>query len=129
MASLRVLVVDDHEAVRKGVCAIIASHADLEVCGEASSGTEAVTKTSALRPELVVMDISMPGMDGISAAREILKLYPETRIIILSMHDNKQLIEGARKVGVSGYVTKGQAGSALLDAIDAVVHQHEFFPS
>jgi DNA-binding NarL/FixJ family response regulator len=129
MPSFRVLVVDDHEAVRKGVCAILAAHGELEVCGEASSGTEAVAKTTTLRPELVVMDISMPGMDGISAAREILKLYPDTRIIILSMHDSKQLIEGARKVGVRGYVTKGQAGSALLDAIDAIVHQHDFFPS
>lgn len=71
----------------------------------------------------------MPGMDGISAAREILKLYPDTRIIILSMHDSKQLIEGARKAGARGYVTKGQAGSALLDAIDAIVNQHDFFPS
>jgi DNA-binding NarL/FixJ family response regulator len=129
MPSLRVLVVDDHEAVRKGVCAILDSHDGLVVCGEASNGTEAVAKTAALRPELVVMDISMPGMDGISAAREILKLYPETRIIILSMHDSKQLIEGARKVGARGYVTKGQAGSALLDAVDAIVNQHDFFPS
>lgn len=129
MANLRVLVVDDHEAVRKGVCAILDSHNDIEVCGEAANGVEAVEKATALHPEVVVMDISMPGMDGIAASREILKLYPETGIVILSMHNSKQLIEGARKIGVRGYVTKGQAGSALLAAIQAVVQNGEYFPA
>lgn len=129
MASLRVLVVDDHESVRRGVCAILGSRPDLEICGEAADGKEAVAKAMALHPQVVVMDVSMPGMDGISAAREILKAQPSTAIIILSMHDSKQLMESARKIGIRGYVTKGQAGSALLDAIEAVNDNREFFPS
>jgi DNA-binding NarL/FixJ family response regulator len=129
MASLRVLVVDDHESVRRGVCAILSSRPDLEICGEAADGNEAVTKAMALHPQVVVMDVSMPGMDGISAAREILKAQPSTAIIILSMHDSKQLMESARKIGIRGYVTKGQAGSALLDAVEAVNENREFFPS
>jgi len=126
---LRVLVVDDHEAVRKGVCAILGSHGGVEVCGEAVNGNEAVAKATALRPQVVVMDISMPGMDGIAASREILNLYPETGIVILSMHNSKPLIENARKAGVRAYVTKGEAGSTLLEAIDAVTQNREFFPS
>ena len=129
MAPLRVLVVDDHESVRRGVCAILDSHDNLEVCGEAANGTDALEKANALHPQLIVMDISMPGMDGISASREILKLYPQTEIIVLSMHNSKQLIEAARKIGVRGYVTKGQAGSTLLEAVDAAVQHRDFFPS
>jgi two-component system, NarL family, nitrate/nitrite response regulator NarL len=129
MATLRVLVVDDHESVRKGVCAILGSRADVEICAEAANGKEAVSKTDALQPQVIVMDVSMPEMDGISATREILKVHPSTAIIILSMHDSKQLVESARKTGARGYVTKGQAGSTLLDAIDAVAQGKEFFPS
>jgi DNA-binding NarL/FixJ family response regulator len=129
MASLRVLVVDDHESVRKGVCAILASRPDLEICGEAADGQEAVAKAMALHPQVVVMDVSMPRLDGISAAREILKAQPSTAIIILSMHDSKQLMESARKIGIRGYVTKGQAGSALLAAVEAVHENREFFSS
>jgi two-component system, NarL family, response regulator NreC len=129
MSIRRVLVVDDHELVRKGVCAILSSRQDLDVVGEAAEGKEAVAKSASLKPDLVVMDVSMPGMDGISAAKEILKLRPQAAIIILSMHDTKQLIEGARKVGVRGYVSKSQVGSTLLDAIDSVINDRDFFPS
>jgi DNA-binding NarL/FixJ family response regulator len=128
MGTLRVLVVDDHESVRKGVRAILGSRPDLEVCAEAANGKEAIGKTMALHPHVVIMDVSMPEMDGISAAREILKVQPSTAIIILSMHDSKQLVENARKIGAHGYVTKGQAGSTLLDAIDAVAQKRDFFP-
>lgn len=129
MSTLRVLVVDDHESVRKGVCAILDSREDIEICGEASDGGEAIEKARALKPDLVIMDISMPIMDGISAAREIHKMSPETAIIILSMHDSKQLMERAKQTGLRGYVTKGQAGTALLEAIDSVLAGHPFYPS
>lgn len=128
MSALRVLVVDDHESVRKGVCAILSSRPDLELCGEAVDGEDAINKAALLRPDIVIMDISMPGMDGMSAAREIRKLHPEIATIILSMHDSRQLIESARKVGIKGYVTKGQAGSILLDAVDSVAKGESFFP-
>lgn len=125
----RILVVDDHELVRRGVCALLGSRQDLNVIGEAADGKEAIVKTDSLHPDLVVMDVSMPGMDGVSAAREILKQHPQLAIIILSMHDTKQLIEGARQVGVRGYVSKSQVGSTLLDAIDSVMRDGDFFPA
>lgn len=127
--AFRVLVVDDHESVRKGVCSILGSHQDIELCGEAADGGEAVEKARTLKPDLIVMDISMPVMDGISAAREIRKILPNTAIIILSMHNSNQLIENAKQLGLSGYVTKSQAGSSLLQAIDCVIAGNLFFPS
>jgi two-component system, NarL family, nitrate/nitrite response regulator NarL len=126
--ALRVLVVDDHESVRRGVCAILGSREDIELCGEASDGTEAVAKVRSLKPDLIVMDISMPVMDGISASREIRKVSPNTAIIVLSMHDSSQLMETARQLGLRGYVTKGQAASSLLQAVDSVVAGRPFFP-
>jgi CheY-like chemotaxis protein len=129
MPVLRILVVDDHESVRKGVCAILSSRSDLEVCGEAVDGNDAIAKVSCLRPHIIIMDISMPGLDGMSASRQILKMFPDMSVIILSMHDSKQLIETARKTGIHGFVTKGQAGSVLLDAVGAVAKGQTFFPS
>jgi two-component system response regulator NreC len=129
MSVFRILVVDDHELVRRGVCALLGSRKDLNVIGEAVDGKEAILKTDSLHPDLVVMDVSMPGMDGVSAAREILKLHPQLAIIILSMHDTRQLIEGARQAGVRGYVSKSQVGSTLLDAIDSVMGDRDFFPA
>jgi two-component system, NarL family, response regulator NreC len=126
--ALRALVVDDHESVRKGVCSILDSHQNIELCGEAADGSEAVEKTRSLKPDLIVMDISMPVMDGITAAREIRKISPNTAIIILSMHDSSQLMESARQLGLRGYVTKSQAGSSLLQAIDSVMAGNPFFP-
>lgn len=128
MSKLRVLIVDDHEAVRKGVSAILSSRDDLDLCGEAQDGQDAINKADALHPDVVIMDVSMPVMDGISAAREILRHDPQMAIIVLSMHDSKQLMEAARKIGVGAYVTKSQAGSTLLDAIDSVTKKKPFFP-
>lgn len=129
MPGLRILVVDDHEAVRKGVCAMLRSHPELEVCGEAVDGEDAIAKASALRPNLIIMDISMPRTDGLSASRQILKTLPHLAIIVLSMHDTRQSVDSARRAGVKGYVSKAQAGSALLDAVDAVAAGRTFFPS
>ena len=128
MSGLRILVVDDHESVRKGVCAILSSRSDLEVCGEAVDGNDAIVKASSLHPDIIIMDITMPGMDGMTASREILKAFPNIFIIILSMHDSKQSSESARQAGARAYVTKGQAGSVLLDAVGAVADGQTFFP-
>ena len=129
MPGLRILVVDDHEAVRKGVCSILSSHAGLEVCGEAVDGNDAVAKASSLRPDVIVMDISMPHMDGLSASRQILKNHPEIAVIVLSMHDSRQSVETARQAGAKGYVTKSQAASALLDGVIAIAKGQTFFPA
>jgi len=125
---LRILVADDHEAVRKGVCAILSSRADVEICGEAENGKDAIEKAIALKPELIILDITMPVLSGFEAAREIRKTLPDVAILILSMHESNQLIEEAKKIGVQGYVTKTQVGATLLQAVDTVLRKETFFP-
>jgi DNA-binding NarL/FixJ family response regulator len=125
---LRILIADDHEAVRKGVCAILSSRADVEICGEAENGKEAIEKASALKPDLIILDITMPVLSGFEAAREIRKTLPNVPILILSMHESNQLIGEAKKLGVQGYVTKTQVGSTLLEAVDKLLRQGTFFP-
>jgi two-component system response regulator NreC len=125
---LRILVADDHEAVRKGVCAILSSREDVEICGEAENGKEAIEKAQSLRPDLIVLDITMPVLSGFEAAREIRNILPHVPILILSMHDSSQLIEEAKKIGVQGYVTKNQVGATLLRAVDALLRKETFFP-
>jgi DNA-binding NarL/FixJ family response regulator len=124
---LKVLIADDHEAVRKGVCAILTSRKDVEICWEAENGKEAVDKALANRPDLIILDITMPVFSGFEAAREIRKKMPEVQILILSMHESNQLIEEAKKIGVQGYVTKTQVGGTLLSAIDALLRRETFF--
>ena len=124
---LRVLIADDHEAVRKGVCAILSSRKDLEVCGEAENGRDAIEKARELSPDVIIMDITMPVLSGFEAAREIRKSM-SVPILILSMHESNQLIEEAKKVGVQGYVTKTQVASTLLLAVDTLLRKQDFFP-
>lgn len=90
---LRVLIADDFEAVRKGVCAILSANLDIEVCGEAENGFEAVEKARALKPDLIVMDVSLPVLSGLDAAREIRKIFPTVPILILTMHESRFLVQ------------------------------------
>jgi DNA-binding NarL/FixJ family response regulator len=122
---LRVLIADDHEAVRKGVCSILGSRKDLEVCGEAENGRDAIEKVRELKPDVVILDITMPVLSGFEAAREIRKTM-SVPILILPCTRN-QLIEEAR-IGVQGYVTKTEAASTLLLAVDALLRKQDFFP-
>jgi DNA-binding NarL/FixJ family response regulator len=124
---LRILVADDHEAVRKGVCAILSAREDVEICGEAENGKEAIQKAHDLQPDLLILDITMPVLSGFEAAREIRKTLPHLPILILSMHESNQLIEEAKKIGVQGYVTKTQVGATLLQAVDALLRKETFF--
>jgi DNA-binding NarL/FixJ family response regulator len=125
---VRILVVDDHEAVRKRVCAILSARLDIEVCGEAVNGKEAIEKAKELRPDLVILDITMPVLNGFDAAREILKILPKTLIIMLSTHLTNQLVAQAKSSGAKGYVTKTQAGGTLLKAVDALLNNNTFYP-
>jgi two-component system nitrate/nitrite response regulator NarL len=125
---LRILVADDHEAVRKGVCAILSSRLDIEVCGEAVNGREAIDKAKELNPDVIILDVTMPILGGFDAAREIRKALPDIPIIMLTMHQSHQLVAEAKKLGVHGYVSKSQASAALLQAIDTVVNKQTFYP-
>jgi two-component system, NarL family, nitrate/nitrite response regulator NarL len=126
---LRILVADDQELVRRRVCSTLASRPDFEVCGEASNGQEAIDKTKELHPDLVILDITMPVMNGLDAARIIHESFPATHILIFSVHRSKHLLQQAQKIGVQGYVTKGEPLQNLLAAADAVLANRTFFPS
>jgi DNA-binding NarL/FixJ family response regulator len=126
-ALLRILVADDHEAARKGVCVILSSRLDIEVCGEAKDGQEAIHKAEELKPDLIILDITMPVLNGIDAAQAIGKLLPYVPILLLSTHEEKHIIEKAKRVGVRGYVAKSQAGTTLLAAVDALLRNETFF--
>lgn len=120
MSKLRVLVVDDHGIVRSGVRSLIDSQPDMEVVGEATRGEEAVEKARELRPELIIMDITMPGMNGIEATRQIKKDYPETNILALTIHDDSEFFFPVLRAGASGYVLKEAEPEELLSAIHMV---------
>jgi DNA-binding NarL/FixJ family response regulator len=126
---LRILIVDDHEAVRQGVRAILSSRNDIEVCGEAANGQEAIDEALELRPDLIILDINMPILGGISAAKEIKARLPQVLILLFSMHQSNQLVREAKLLGVQGYINKSQAGAMLLNAVDAVSRMQTFFPS
>ncbi len=116
----RILVVDDHELVRRGICSILATSSALTVCAEAVDGRDAVQKARAERPDIVVMDISMPNMNGLDAAREIKGILPQTEIVMVSQHDSAEMVRQAFKAGARGYVMKSAISSDLLSAIASV---------
>ena len=118
--TVSILLADDHAVLRHGVIRLLESADDLEVIGEAENGREAVVRARELQPNVVVIDISMPLMNGIAAMREILKSSPKTRILVLSMHTDERFVHQALTAGARGYVEKGAELSELLDAIRAV---------
>src|SRR5579864_7210043 len=126
MSKTRVLVVDDHLVIRRGVGAILGGCSDWEVCAEAATGREAVAAAARLQPDLVVMDISMPDMNGLEATRQILKNQPRTEVLILSMHESEQIVRDVLASGARGYVLKSDAGDDLVSALEAL-RQHKLF--
>ncbi|HXA75853.1 MAG TPA: response regulator transcription factor [Candidatus Acidoferrales bacterium] len=126
---VRIVVADDQAIVRKRVVATLMSRGDLEVCAEACNGKEAVEKARELNPDLVILDITMPELNGLDAARQIRSFAPNLPILILSVHKSKQVVEEAKKIGVRGYVTKGDAIQKLLLAVDTVLQDQTFFPT
>ena len=120
MEPIRILLVDDHEVARKGIRSVLAREPGMVVVYEASDGEEAVTKAGELRPAMILLDISLPGISGIQAARKIRVISPDSRIIFLSQHDSIQIAKDAMSIGAQGYVVKSDAGRDLLAAILAV---------
>jgi len=130
VAKIKILVVDDHAVLRDGVRALLGLHDDLEVVGEASEGKEALAKAQELMPDVVIMDIAMPGMDGLEATRRIRKKHPKIKVLVLTQHDNKEYILSVIKAGASGYVPKRALGSELVSAIRSVKEGDSFlYPS
>jgi two-component system, NarL family, response regulator NreC len=123
---LSVFIVDDHNLVRSGIRALIEAAPDLNVVGEAADGREAVDRISSLKPELVLMDVAMAGLNGIDAARQVHNALPQTRIIMLSMHEDRQYVFEALKAGAMGYVLKSAAFQDLISAIDTVMSNRNY---
>ncbi len=120
MNKIRVMLVDDHTLVRQGVRLLLQANPELEVVGEAADGREAVTRAVELQPDVVLMDITMPGLDGLEAAQEIRARVPGTHVLLLTVHDDEAYLFRGLKVGASGYLLKGADASELVFAIQAV---------
>ena len=125
----RILIADDHEVMRRGLRGLIESHQEWAVCGEAVEGDEAVRKSMELNPDLVIMDINMPGLSGIDAAVKIKKENTSTRILFFTVHDSDQVLQEIVDVGAQGYVAKSRAGQDLVEAVRSVLDDKTFFPS
>lgn len=119
MVSTRLIIVDDHELARRGLRSVLISNPDLEVLWEAADGEEAVEKSRDLHPDIVLLDISLPGISGIEAARQIREVSPASRIVFVSQHDSVRLAKDAIGSGACCYVVKSDAGLDLLTAIEA----------
>ena len=126
---MRVLIVDDHEGVRRAVRSTLEGYDHLQIVGEAGNGEEALEQTAKLLPDLIIMDISMPVLDGLSAAEIIKRFHPHIQILMFSTHRVRDFIETAKTLGLSGYVAKDEDGPALLHAVDAVLHNQTYFPA
>ncbi len=129
MAELTILLADDHEVVRRGLKAFLNSHAGWRVVDEASDGREAIEKTRKVRPEVVVLDITLPELTGLEVARRILAELPETRLVFFTMHNSEQMVYEALNTGAQGYVLKSDSSSDLVSAIEASSRRQIFVSS
>ena len=118
--SLRILIADDHGVLRAGLRALLNSEPDMEVVGEAADGDEALRLTRALHPDVVLMDINMPGCGGIDATRQLMELRSGIRVLVLTVHEDRYLLQEAIQAGAAGYILKRAVESELVDAIKAV---------
>ncbi|HWB95386.1 MAG TPA: response regulator transcription factor [Bryobacteraceae bacterium] len=123
---IRILLVDDHAVVRQGFKLILSQQPDMEVIGEASQGREAVAAAIALRPDLVIMDIAMPEVNGVEATRQIMEQCPDSKILILSMHKDVVYVRETLRAGAKGYLLKESIDHDLLRAVRAVAEGHSF---
>jgi PAS domain S-box-containing protein len=123
LSTVRILIVDDHEAVRRGIRSLLASRSEWTVCGEAADGLEAVEKARVLGPDVVLMDVSLPQLDGVEAARTIRRERPETNVVIVSQNDPRLLSRQAAEAGARGFVSKSDLARKLLPIIDKVVDE------
>jgi DNA-binding NarL/FixJ family response regulator len=129
MSALRIVIADDHTVVRRGVRAVLESQPGWEVTGEATTGPEAVALARQLQPDIVVMDLTIPELNGLDATRELLKVSPRTEVLILTMHHSEQLARDALQAGARGYVLKSDSDGILVAAIDSLRRHKPFLTS
>ena len=124
---VRILVVDDHEVVRQGIRTILSARPDWEICGEAVNGQEAVKLAETLRPDAIIMDITMPIMSGLEAARQITRNNNSAPILIFTMHESRTLADSVRETGARGFVFKSRAAQDLINALDILLQNGTYF--
>jgi len=124
---VRILIADDHDIVRQGLRALLEAQGGWEVCAEAATGREAVERARHEKPDVVVLDVSMPELNGLEAARQILQALPRTEILILTMHESEAMARQMLAVGVHGYVLKSDAARELVSAVAALAEHKPYF--
>ena len=124
--TIRIIVVDDHPIVRQGLKTLLQGHLDWEVVGEASDGVEAIDKAGQLNPDVMVLDVTMPNMNGLEACRVLRKQRPQLEILFVTQHDSPHMMREALAAGARGYVVKSNAARDLLEAVEAVSHHRQF---
>ncbi len=129
MSTFRILVADDHEVVRKGLVALLQAQPEWQVCGEAGEGREAVDKAQQLKPDVVILDIGMPNLNGLEATRQILKTNPQARVLILTLHDSDQVVREVLNAGARGFLLKSDAARDLVAAVEALRRDKTYFTS
>ncbi|MEA4901796.1 response regulator transcription factor [Desulfitobacterium sp.] len=127
---LRILLADDHAVLRAGLKLLLNAETDIEVVGEASDGEEAITQVNILRPDLLLLDLTMPKLNGVDCIEELMKIHPNLKILVLTMHDDEEYLKAVLRVGAKGYVLKKAADVELLSAIRTVARGEMFiYPS
>jgi DNA-binding NarL/FixJ family response regulator len=129
MKRIRILIADDHAIVRRGLRTLLETQTGWEVCAEASNGREAVERAEQFKPDVAVLDISMPELNGLDAARRILKTSPQTEVLILTMHQSEEAVAEVLKAGARGYVLKSDADQNLVAAVEALAQHKPFLSS
>lgn len=127
MAPFRLLLADDHEVVRTGLRAVLEEQPGWEVVAEARDGREAVEKASKTKPDVVVIDIAMPSLNGLEAVRQIVRAVPQTKVLVLTIYDSDRLIQQVLRAGARGYLLKSDAGRDLVFALEALRRNKTFF--
>jgi DNA-binding NarL/FixJ family response regulator len=129
MGSLRILVADDHEVVRRGLRSLLESQPGWTVCAECSDGRDVLKKTAELKPDVIVLDIAMPSLNGLEATRQLLRVDPKARILVLTLHDSEQVIRDVLAAGARGFLLKTDAARDLVSAVDALRQDKTYFTS
>lgn len=129
MPRLKIVVADDHEIVRRGTLALLSLEPEWEVCSEAADGRSAVELVRRHRPDIVILDVGMPLMNGLEAARQILKEYPQTKVLMLTVHESEQVVREVLDAGARGFVLKSDAARDLVAAVEALRRNKTFFTS
>src|SRR6266853_1067651 len=126
---VRILIADDHEIVREGVRAVLQRQAGWEVCGEATTGREAVERAETLQPQIVIMDVGMPELNGLDATREIKRLVPKTEVLIFTANETEEVVRNVFKAGAKAYLLKSDVTRHLIPAVEALVRHRTYFSS